>query len=446
MNSFVEKPCPVCGYQIARKVFDAGTKPLATNAWPQTRKEAMEVERFRQVYVQCLDCSHVWNHFFDWENIPYQEKPNKMFNSGAQWGKHLAELNTGLKSRLPKSPVVIDIGCGDGSFLSDLASEYSTQGRFIGFDPCGDVKPTKRPIEFYKSLFLPSEHVNEYEPDLILMRHVVEHLKTPASFLSSMALAASSCEKPIYLYCEVPCIDRVFQTHRLADFYYEHPSQFTTASFRQLLSSIGSLVSIEHGYDREVIYGLVQLGLKPAQMVISANAGSFSGSIKESIKTVRDQVQKFKSKGQKIAIWGGTGKCASFMHHYELNWNEMDLVVDSDQRKVGSFVPGIGKKISSIKDLRDLRDIILIIPTQWRAQDILIEAETNSLNFEKVLIEHQGRLIDFLKDSHPYDKSKLSVIRKMPQIIKFKPSKKFDTSDLNIDYKNPNKVSQTLAI
>ena len=77
---YLYKQCPACGYTISKMVFDAGVKPLATIAWAQSEGEAKSVQSFKQEYIQCLNCTHVWNHLFDWEHVPYGNKPNKMFN------------------------------------------------------------------------------------------------------------------------------------------------------------------------------------------------------------------------------------------------------------------------------------------------------------------------------------------------------------------------------
>ena len=78
------------------------------------------------------------------------------------------------------------------------------------------------------------------------------------------------------------------------------------------------------------------------------------------------------------------------------------LVVDSDAAKVGTFVPGTGQEIQH-RDVLRLRPVdVVIIPPQWRAADITLEMEGVSISVDLVLIEHQGQLVDFFRDTHPY--------------------------------------------
>jgi hypothetical protein len=44
----------------------------------------------------------------------------------------------------------------------------------------------------------------------------------------------------------------------------------------------------------------------------------------------------------------------------------------------------------------------VIIPSQWRAHDIILEMEREGIAFKRVLIEHKGGLIDYFADPHPY--------------------------------------------
>jgi C-methyltransferase C-terminal domain len=91
-------------------------------------------------------------------------------------------------------------------------------------------------------------------------------------------------------------------------------------------------------------------------------------------------------------------------HAYGIDAERFPLAVDSDPEKVGTFVPGTGQQIV-FRDalLRKSVDVILI-PSPWRARDIVEEARRIGIRFEKVLIEHCGRLIDYFRDPHPYYK------------------------------------------
>lgn len=393
--------CPICAHTIAVPFFDGGLQTLATLGWPKSAAEAQSMPRYPQDFVQCPACSHVWNRSFRYDAIPYQNNPNLMFNRGSIWKGHLAETRDDLLKRLPKAPTVVEIGCGEGHFLRGLAEARNGQGRFLGFDPNASPE-TGQGVEFYARMFEPLVDMADYAPDAVVIRHVLEHLTEPAALLDQLAWGAALQEKPCWLFAEMPCIDRVFETGRLADFFYEHAAHFTTKSFRTLMERVGEVVELAHGYDGEVVYALVHLEVPAARRVRAGAASVFSQQACVNRTAIRAQMDALFASGKRIAIWGGTGKAAAFIHQFGADAERFPLVVDSDPDKVGTFVPGAGQKIVFRDMLKTVSVDVVIIPSQWRAKDIAAEMAREGILAQQVLIEHKGRLIDFMTDEHPY--------------------------------------------
>jgi hypothetical protein len=375
-------------------------QPLATLGWPKSELDAKSMERLPLDFVQCPACTHVYNRSFKYGAVPYQENPNLMFNKGTIWGSHLEETSRLLCRILPEQPNVIEIGCGEGHFIRRL-SESCAGGRFVGFDPNTSAE-SGHGVEFYARLFEPFEDVAAFAPDMLIVRHVLEHFTELAGLLEPLAWNASQQGKPCWLFAEVPCIDRVFETGRLADFYYEHVSHFTTRSFVTLLQRLGELRTMGHGYGGEVVYGLVRLDTPENMKSIGYQASMFVERACSSVERIARQLTELAESGAVVAIWGGTGKSAAFMHQFGVDAARFPLVVDSDPDKVGTFVPGTGQKIVFRDALKGMSVDVVIIPTQWRAKDIIAEMAREGIAAGKVLIEHRGRLIDFAAEPHPY--------------------------------------------
>lgn len=397
----VSTPCPICHFGVAAPFFDGGDQPLATLGWSKTQGDAQAMTRHPLDYVQCPRCTHVWNRSFTYDAIPYEKNPNRMFNSGLIWQGHLRQTRDLVLSHLPDSPTVIDIGCGEGHFVRGISEQLAGQGRFMGFDP-NATEESGRGVEFHACYFEPLQHMSALAPDLIVMRHVMEHLTNPASFMDQLALAAGSLSKPVYFFVETPCIDRVLTTLRLGDFFYEHPSQFNTTSFRTLMERGGTLRELAHGYDGEVVYGLIELKSPDDCARHIKTAAAFQAQASLSRTTIRSQLDDLLASGHSIAIWGGTGKAAAFIHQFDITCEQIPLVVDSDPDKVGTFVPKSGQQIQFRDVLKAHPADIVIIPSQWRARDIAAEMQREHIVAQTILIEHLGRLIDFNQDSHPY--------------------------------------------
>jgi hypothetical protein len=93
---------------------------------------------------------------------------------------------------------------------------------------------------------------------------------------------------------------------------------------------------------------------------------------------------------------------AGFLRRYGVDRQRFPVVVDSDPDKVGTFVPGTGQEIRSSDYLLAHPEDIVVIPPQWRAADIVAEMAQAGIVAGIVLIEHDGRLVDFHRGDHPY--------------------------------------------
>lgn len=397
----IAAPCPACGHSVAAPFFDGGLHPLATLGWPASAAEAEGMARLPHDFVQCPVCTHVWNRSFSYDAVPYRNSPNRMFNAGVIWQGHLAESCDRLVRKMPPRPTLVEIGCGEGHFLRALARACGPEARILGFDPSTHPE-TGQGFEFHARLFEPLADVARYAPDAIVIRHVIEHLTDPATLIEQLAWGASQLDKPVWLFAESPCIDRVFATGRLADFFYEHVSHFTTNSFRTLLARAGEIFELTHGYDGEVVYALVKLGVPAAVKAQAQAAEAFRTGSQARRTAIAKQIDALAASGRPVAIWGGTGKGAAFMHQFGVDAGRFPLVVDSDRDKVGTFVPGLGQVIRFRDVLKEKPAEVIIIPTQWRAADIAREMAREGIAADRILIEHEGRLIDFVRDPHPY--------------------------------------------
>ncbi len=393
--------CPVCGSSLHFNFFDGGCKPLATLGWPTTLNSALSMERHPLNYVQCSQCTHIWNKDFSYRNVPYTEKPNRMFNAGSHWKNYIYALQAKLAATLPNSPTVIEIGCGEGHFIRGLAKQFNGRGKFVGFDPNGSDE-SGREIDFVPDYFEAERDIKKFKPDLIIMRHVLEHIEAPKQFVEKIAYWSSCVEKPVFFAAETPCVDKALTTGRIVDFFYEHPSQFTSKSFATLLKSSGKINWVEKGYGEEVIAGVIRLGLSDRVIKQVDLAKKFFERAKIGESTVKEQLYKLSEDQRVIVIWGGTGKAATFMQHYDLTKEKFPVVVDSDKDKIGTFVAGVGQKIKSPSEIQNDDEKIIIIPSQWRAKDIQMEIKKMGLLYCKILIEYRGDLVDFERDNHPY--------------------------------------------
>jgi hypothetical protein len=301
LPTLVDAVCPVCAHGVAAPLFHGGEQPLATLGWPGSELDAQAMPRYPQEFVQCPKCTHVWNRVFSYDAIPYQKNPMRMFNQGGIWKGHMAATRDLMMSKMPPAPTIIDVGCGDGDFICRLADSNERIGRYIGFD-VSTSEESGQGVEFYGRYFDPLTDIALFKPDLILMRHVTD----PAVFLDKLAWAAAGLDKPLWFFAELPCIDRALEDQRLADFFYEHFSHFTSASFTKLMSRAGSISVLDRGYDGEVLFALVRLGVASEMMSQAGVSREFSVRAPASIHEISAQLAALAAEAKRVAIWGGS--------------------------------------------------------------------------------------------------------------------------------------------
>jgi predicted O-linked N-acetylglucosamine transferase (SPINDLY family) len=397
--------CPACGHHVAVPFYDGGEQPLATVAWPRSSADARAMKRLPLDFVRCVDCGHVYNCRFDYAEVPYSEKPNLMFNRGAVWTDHLRQIRDLIVKGLSERPVVVEVGCGEGHLLRAVA-EQRRGGRYIGFDPSNAINTGYGLIEGRRELFDPARHLAELRPDLIISRHVLEHLMNPLAFVQAIAFAASWENIETRLFIEVPCIDQVIRLGRTVDFFYEHNSNFTTKSLERMLARCASEVeAVARGYNDEVVFGVAQFCRREQQVQMATEAVGFAERSAGQRQTIGADVDALAVSGKRVAIWGGTGKAAAFINQFGLDAKRFPLVVDSDVEKAGTYVPGAGQEILYRDLLIQYPVDVILIATQWRAGDIVAEIERCGIPYQTILIEHAGRLINFFDGAHPYRKA-----------------------------------------
>lgn len=390
-----QQACPACGLHLAFRFHEGHNQPLATLGWPATSEAARNMEQLPLDFVRCVQCGHIYNRAFDYQKVPYVLNPNRMYNQSQLWQEHLNNICERIQRGLPQGATIVEIGCGEGLLLLALA-QYRPDLKLIGFDPNSSPRTLSETITLRAELFDAAIHLPEYHPDLLISRHVLEHLMNPRAFLQYLQLACTFHQQRPLLFIEVPCIDQALADGRLEDFYYEHNSHFTRRSFQHLLQqACDPILFTEVGYGEEVIWGMGQLALQPEWLAHAEAAWLFSEQAKETQTRMSAALDELAQQNEAVIIWGGTGKSATFINTFGADRQRFPWVVDSDLGKVGTFVPGMGQAIHAPALLHTLEPAIILITTQWRAHDIVKEISAQQLPYQRILVLHEGRLVDY---------------------------------------------------
>jgi len=381
--------CIACGSHLLRPFYDPGPQPLAALNLPRTKEDAELALRYPMNFYVCLKCGHIFNVDFDVAKIPYEEDSNLMYNSGSGWNDHLDNVARSLIYRAHKK-TVIDIGAGDGLLLykmNVLANANGLEPRCIAFEPGVEADTCKElGIETYTDYFIPERDVSRFKPDILLCRHVIEHMENPREFVTDLAYWSQDyC--PLFV-AEVPCIEKALKQGRVSDFLYEHVSNFTVRSFLALFETCGWVTHDFYlTYNQEVVIWLGRPD--PRSFIVQPNGFDWVATV--------DIINYVIATRPSLAFWGGTGKGAAFLNACGLKGVR---VIDSDSRKAGRYVPGTGDLIEHSSSLLTQPVDCVFITTRWRAADIYAEIKRDYPCVKEVLVVEGNYIREYAEDDY----------------------------------------------
>ena len=380
------RSCPACFSLNTTELYDMGSQPVSLVDLQSDPGKSATMPQFPITLRICPACTHVYNSSFNPECLTYLSEGCRMYNSGADWVEHVDNVVVLLSSF--DFEHIIEVGAGDCRFLRNFKTSSAT---LLAIDPCEAV--VQPDVPYLRDLFSPAKHLaSNTGSTLIIMRHLLEHLVSPAKLVRDLVGHAWERDEPTWCYIEVPCCENALELSRIEDWTYEHPQHFTECSLRALLEGYDvTNYVLQRRYNGEVICCLIRFDSELSTRGIDVD------TITEKFKKVGNQIEReglaMQSRLGELAFWGGAGKSAMFIR--QLGLPDDTIVVDSDETKWGMCVPGTGIKILS-PDVLKLLDSPpkIIATTSWRADDIKAEIIQDKIPCDGLFKFQNGKLVE----------------------------------------------------
>jgi hypothetical protein len=200
-------------------VFKQINVPIFQNKVYSTEKEALKAEIGNVQLVQSLHSGFIFNKSFDSSIMNYDENYQNEQSNSFVFKEHLNFVLDLLKDQFSiQNKKVVEIGCGKGIFFEIMLKAGID---CIGFDPTYEGDNPRIIKEYF------NDDYKDINADVIIMRHTLEHIPNPFSFIHSIAKANNYKGK---LYVEVPTFDWIFEKKAFWDIFYEHCNYFTEQS------------------------------------------------------------------------------------------------------------------------------------------------------------------------------------------------------------------------
>ena len=304
---------------MTRELFRAERLPVLQNRTFASPEAARASATGDVVLVQDEDTGLVFNAAFDPSLLVYDaDYQNEQACSGV-FRQHLDDVAAKIDRHFA-GRTLIEVGCGKGTFLELLRGRGYA---ITGIDPAyeGD-NPDVIKAPFEAGLGLSAEG--------IVMRHVLEHMQDPVSFLHAIA-AANGGRGTAYI--EVPCLDWICEHRAWFDLFYEHVNYFRLGDFDRMF---GRVIDSGHVFGGQYLYAVVDLATLRTPRAAADDLMRMPADFMAGIESALGLIG---SASRRNAIWGAASKGVIFATHLLRRGASLDLSIDLNPAKQGRYLP-----------------------------------------------------------------------------------------------------------
>jgi SAM-dependent methyltransferase len=318
---------------MQHELYRATGLPVLQNRTFASAEQAQASSCADIVLVQDSQSGLIFNQAFDASKLSYDVDYQSEQAHSVQFQQHLKDVEAILASHF-KGKTLIEVGCGKGYFLEMLRGlDYA----ITGIDPSyeGDnADVIKAP--FTRALGLAAE--------AIVLRHVLEHISDPVSFLAEIAAANQGGQ----IYIEVPCFDWIVEHNAWFDVFYEHVNYFRLADLRAMFGTVHEAGHLFGGQYLYIVADLSKLRRTPIDAPpLLKLSNNFTASLERSVQIIQA------APAQGSAIWGASSKGVIYSLALQRARVAVDCVVDINPAKQGRYLPLSGTRVSSPQEAMD---------------------------------------------------------------------------------------------
>ena len=280
---------------------------------------------------------------------------------------------------------MLEIGCGDASFLIALCRRADARG--IAIDPTFDPERIPDDVEITGLAEFYGESYTHLTADLICCRHTLEHIQPVRDFVTLVRESASRRPGSVVFF-EVPDTERILEEAAFWDVYNEHCSYFTLSSLSSLFRSCGfQVLRASKGFDDQylLIDGEPDVADervdREAVDRLVAVAEDFGTRAESEVASWQRTIEGYADSGGTVVLWGASSKAVAFLAALRRD-HAIAAAVDINPYKQEKYLPGSGVYVISPDSLPELDPDLIIVMNPIYIEEIRAQLDELALSPE----------------------------------------------------------------
>ena len=359
--------CPVCGAGAPAPFLVRTPVPVHQNLIVREVAAARALLRGTLSLRACEACGFVFNSSFDPALLNYSAAYDNTQSCSPAFEAYVEGLARRLvDERGVRNSRIVEVGCGKGGFLRALV-RHDPGNHGVGYDPSyvGPDSEAGGRLRFERRFY--DERCADPGVDVIVCRHVIEHVADPVALLRSVRRALGDGDARVFF--ETPCVEWILANEVLWDFFYEHCSYFTVDSLGGAFERAGfSVDAITHTFGGQYLWAEARPAAAPpvpraVAGRIPALARRFAEQESSRIRLLRLRLESLAEAGP-VAMWGAAAKGVTLANLVDPDCQLIACIVDLNPSKQGGRLPGSGHPIVSVAGLaaRGVRTAVVTNP------------------------------------------------------------------------------------
>jgi len=343
--------------------------------------------------VCCEQCGFVFNAAFDSTCVVYDVNYENDQTRSPAFHSHMDAMADRVLGMLPNAGgSVVEVGCGQGAFLTLLDSRAKMHGVRLalrGFDPAYRGGKVPEGVEIAVRFLDENAIIANGKPaDVIVARHVIEHIPDPVGFLKQIHKAIGA-RANARLVLETPCFSWIAKNGVIQDVFYEHVNYFTSDTLSGALMQAGfGSCKVSHVFGGQYLWAEAVSDKYTAPEAVrhrSEEAKHVASNYGRQVVSEVERWQKLLADGRPTAVWGGGAKGVTFINLVDPECSLIACVVDMNPRKQNAWIASTAHPIVSPKDAQALGvSRILVMNNNYTNE---IQAYIASQNWDAAVIE-----------------------------------------------------------